>query len=524
MNSKKGFFLFFLFLTTLCSFGQTPLGDTASSVEILNARNLQVQNLPDGTQLQILAGNVRLKQGTTLFTTDSCVLNSTAKTFSAFGNVHINESDSTKVWSNTMRYHYDRKYAYLNGNVRLTDGQGTLTTPSLEYDVARKIGTYKNGGRVVNRRTTVTSREGIYYADVHDIYFKQNVVMRDPGYTVTSDSILYNTETRLARFIAETNIRDSSGRKIKTTEGYYDLQAGKAEFTQRTTIVDKALTVIGDHIASDDATGIIQIEGRGVLIDTAKGINILADRIFANKKSEAFLATNKPLMIIRQQRDSIYVAADTLFSARLSDLFVDTTKGAKKPRAADSTNRYFEAYRNVRVFSDSVQSVSDSLFYSFKDSVFQLFQHPVVWSRQNQITGDTIYMYTRNKKPQYVKAWERSFMVSEVQPGVYNQIKSTRMDGYFRDGMLDSVRAKGAAESVYFIQDKDSAFTSANQTSSDVIDLFFTKGDLLRVVLRSSVKGTVYPIRQKSPSELRLENFQWREARRPKTKFELFEQ
>ncbi len=503
------------------SVAQVTGGDSLSSVEILNARNLQFRRLGDGTELQILVGNVRLKQGTTLFTTDSCVLNSTANTFSAFGNVYINDSDTAKIWANTMRYHYDRKYAYLNGNVRLTDGQGTLTTPSLEYDAARRIGTYNNGGKVVNRRTTVTSQAGVYYADIHDIYFKRNVVMKDPGYTVTSDSILYNTESRLARFIAATVIKDSSGRVIRTSEGYYDLQASKAEFTQRTTIVDKSLTVVGDYIADDG--DIVRIQGRGVLIDTAKGINILADRIFANKKSEAFLATNKPLMIIKQENDSIYVAADTLFSARLSDLFVDTSKNAKKPKANDSTNRYFEAYRNVRVFSDSVQSVSDSLFYSFKDSVFQLFHDPVVWSRNSQITGDTIYMYTRNKKPQYVKAWERSFMVSQVQPGVYNQIKSTRMDGYFLDGMLDSIRAKGAAESVYFIQDRDSAFTSANQTQSDVIDLFFTKGDLHKVVLRSSVKGTVYPIKQKPPSQLRLGNFQWREARRPKTKYELFE-
>jgi lipopolysaccharide export system protein LptA len=517
------FFLSFLF-TTLLTVGQSTPVDTTTAIEILPpVRKLEYRRLPDGTELQILAGNVRLKQGSTIFSSDSAVLNTTNKTFSGFGRVHINDSDTAQVWSNTLRYHYDQKYAYLDGNVRLTDGHGTLTTPSLEYDVARRIGTYKNGGKVVNQRTTVTSREGIYYADIHDIYFKRNVLMKDPANTVTTDSILYNTETRTARFIAATKIKDSSGRVIETTEGYYDLQGGQAEFTQRTTIVDKSLTVVGDHIVSEDATGIVQIEGRGILIDTAKGINILADKIFANKKTEAFLATNKPLMIIRQQADSIYVAADTLFSARLSDLFIDTSANAKPPAPNDSTNRYFEAYRNVRVFSDSVQSVSDSLFYSFKDSVFQLFQNPVVWSRKSQITGDTIYLFTRNKKPQYVKAWERSFMVSEVQPGAYNQIRSTRMDGYFMDGVLDSVRARGAAESVYFIQDKDSAFTSVNQTTSDIIDLYFMKGDLNKVVLRSSVKGTVYPIRQKPPSEMRLQNFQWLEGKRPKTKYELFE-
>jgi hypothetical protein len=251
----------------------------------------------------------------------------------------------------------------------------------------------------------------------------------------------------------------------------------------------------------------------------------LANRIFANKKTGAYLATQKPLMIIKQEKDSIYIAADTLFSARLTDLYKDSDSLLKELnlKEEDSTNRYFEAYRHVRMFSDSMQSVSDSMFYSFKDSVFHLYQDPVVWSRKSQITGDTIFLYTKNKKADRIKAFENSFMVNEVQSGVYNQVKSTRMDGFFIDGIIDSVRARGAAESVYFIQDEDSAFTSINQTSSDVMDVYFTKGDINKVVLRSTVKGTMWPISQKQPSEMRLPDFQWLENRRPKTKYELFE-
>lgn len=524
MNVKRNLFLLICSFSFIVTSAQVVVADPSDLVEILPPTNrLEIRKLADGTEVQILSGGVRLRQGTTLFSCDSCVLNNSAKTFLAFGNVHINEDDTVKVWANTLRYLYDQKYAYLNGAVRLTDGEGTLTTNTLEYDVARKIGTYKNGGKVVNKRTTVTSQEGVYYTDIKDVYFRKNVVMKDPVNTIKTDSILYNTEMRTARFISKTTITDTSGRRIVTTEGSYNELNGKAEFTQRTTIVDKSLTVTGDEIRSDDSTGIVQIKGRGVLVDTAKGISILANSIFVNKKSEAFLATQKPLMIIKQEKDSIYIAADTLFSARLSDLFLDTSKNAMPVNPKDSTNRYFEAYRNVRVFADSVQSVSDSLFYSFKDSVFQLYQNPVVWSRKTQVTGDTIFLHTKNKKPTFIKVIEKSFMITEVQPGVYNQIKSSKMDGFFKDGVLDSVRAKGAAESVYFIQDKDSAFSSVNQTSSDAIDAYFDKGELHKVVLRSSVKGTIYPIKQKEPSQMRLENFQWLDKRRPKTKYDLFD-
>jgi lipopolysaccharide transport protein LptA len=521
MKQALSFLFFSLFLLVKAQ-AQVNTSDTAKTVDILSAKTMYLK--PE-TNLQVLAGNVKLKQGNTLFNCDSCIVNSSANTFEAFGNVHIIDNDTTNVWSDYLRYLSDKKLAYLNGNVKLSDGHATLSTPDLEYDVANNIGTYKNGGRVVNKKSVLTSREGVYYTDLRDIYFKNNVELKDPAYYLKTDSLLYNTQTQIARFIAETYIRDSTKRTIRTKEGYYDVAHNRSEFTSRTTIVDKSLTVTGDRIASDDSSGIIQIEGRGVLIDTAQGVNILANRIFANKKTSAYLATQKPLMIIRQEKDSIYVAADTLFSARLTDLYKKSDSLLKKLgiKEKDSTNRYFEAYRHVRVFSDSMQAVSDSLFYTFKDSIFNLYYDPVVWSRKSQITGDTIYLYTKNKKADKFKVFENSFMVSEVQAGVYNQIKSTRMDGFFKEGAIDSVLAKGAAESVYFLQDKDSAFTGVNQTSSDWINALFEKGELNKVVLLKTVKGTVYPIAQKRPSEMHLPKFQWLEARRPKTKYELFE-
>ena len=97
------------------------------------------------------------------------------------------------------------------------------------------------------------------------------------------------------------------------------------------------------------------------------------------------------------------------------------------------------------------------------------------------------------------------------------------MFGYFKAGVIDSVNAKGMAESIYFLQDKDSAYSGINKTESDAMDVYFNNGDLFKVVLRRSVKGTLYPANKKTPEEMRLGNFQWMEERRPKTKFELFQ-
>ena len=79
-------------------------------------------------------------------------------------------------------------------------------------------------------------------------------------------------------------------------------------------------------------------------------------------------------MIVKQDQDSIFITADTLFSARLSDLYkagdsvktlsasdsiqIDTIKTVKEvnTKEKDSTDRYFQAFYHVRIFSDSVQA------------------------------------------------------------------------------------------------------------------------------------------------------------------------
>ena len=547
---RKNLFYYFLFAGLTGSlqsvFAQEPSNksaadtdkDTLHLVEILGARKLELRKTDDSTNLQILAGNVRLKQGKTLFDCDSCVINNRTNIFEAFGHVHINDADTSNVYSDYLQYLMQKKVAYLKGNVKLTDGKGTLTTPDLEYDVDTKIGIYKNGGRVVNKKTVLTSQEGYYYTDLKDVYFKKNVVLTDPVYHLRTDSLIYNTENETARFISYTFIKDSSGRTIETTDGFYNLKTGKAEFGQRPKIRDGKLFVTGNHVTSDDSTGKIEIRGKGIMIDTAEGRSVFAENILINKKTNSFLATQKPLMIVKQDNDSIYISADTLFSARLTDVYEkkdsvvkETVKGVKVVSTddKDSSNRFFQAYHHVRIFSDSLQAVCDSMFYSFRDSVFRLFDNPIVWSKESQITGDTILLYTKNKKADRLKVIEHSFLVNKIDPEIFNQVKSTKMDGFFSEGSLDSIRAKGFAECIYFIQDEDSAYTGINESKSDALDIYFSAGTdgkdkkLQKVVFRSDVTGTIWPIKQKDPKEMRLPNFQWLENKRPKTKFELME-
>ena len=374
---------------------QTPVhfkskdSDTIRTVYIWHADRLREEAKDSANKIQSLIGNVKLQEENTFMYCDSMVLNQKDNIVEAFGKVHINDSDTTNIFSDYMKYLVDKKLVFFHKNVKLTDGKGTLYTEDLQYDMNGKIGIYTNGGRVVNQSTVLTSKEGTYYAETKDIYFRKNVVMKDPRYDLRADSLLYNTQSKLATFITQTYIRDSSGSTIVTREGNYDLANHRAEFGKRPVINQGTQRITGDIVKIDEVTGKSIATGNAIYVDSAQGVSVISNRMIVDKKTNTFLATGSPLMILKQDKDSIYISADTLFSGIYSDSVLtdsaaqkDTLKGVGRittTSSNDSSKRYLQGYHHVRIFSDSLQAVSDSLFYSVRDSVFQLFTDPIVW-------------------------------------------------------------------------------------------------------------------------------------------------
>jgi len=532
-------FLSFIFLLFAFSVNAQSLSDSSSrkKINILNAERLNYQK-KDSAEYQSAVGNVIIKQDSTLFYCDSVVLNKTSNLLEAFGHVHINDNDSVNTYSDYLRYLGNTKKAYLKGNVKLTDGKGVLTTPDLDYDLNTHIGIYTKTGKVVTDSSTLTSQEGYYYGETRDVIFKKNVVLVNPDYHVTTDTLLYNTYTNVATFTVPTLITSGDKRKVLTSGGYYDMQNKKAYFNKRPHIEDSTTILDADEVASIDSSQQSEASGNVVYKDTAQGVTIFSNNLKSNGEVSSFLATQKPIMVIKQDEDSIYMAADTFFSARLSNLrkyrnvpvILDSLSATDSVGMNDSVtvkydsakDRFFEAYYNVKIYSDSMQAVGDSLFYSAEDSAFRLFTNPVVWSRDSQLSGDTIYLFTQNRKPKRMYAYENAISVQKVGPDYYNQVKGRTMNAYFVNGEIDYVRTKGNSESIYYAQDDSSKFVGANQATADVIDMYFANREPQRVVFRNNLTGTMYPMRQINPDEMRLRGFKWLEDRRPKTKYDLF--
>lgn len=731
---------FFCFLCCLAStsFAQIrpdATSDTLEEFEILHAQSLRSIYIDSATTLQTASGKVEIQQEGNKFYADSAVLNPVAHTLEAFGNIHINQGDTIHTYGQYLKYLGEQKKAYIERNVRLTDGKGTLVTREMDYDLDLGIGNFYKGGKVTEGKNVITSENGTYYADTKDVYFKKNVVVTGEKNLIKADSLLYNMETKISSFISPTYIKNNEV-ELTTTQGTYDLKTENALFTERTNVTDSSgRRYSANNMALEGESGNVQLEGNAVVIDTANNFMLLANQIFMNRNNNSFLATRKPLLIVKQENDSTFIAADTIFSGlkinmlkenpasvlqekehqdeKVEELILtdsanfkgdqsvkDSLEGEnpdqlaerEKPdsisietiadslksrvredslplkgdvdslelrRSADSTTlekelyssqlrkpvdsltaggtdsisrkeifdslsgvsmndslplrgkstdsltstsnkdslafkhslsllgndldtlssenerpvaagrndrlvsendtlplperkdslslnvaiipspvdtikrdsavndstiRYFIAFHNVRIFNDSLQGASDSLYFTTEDSVFRMYKEPVLWSGQTQITGDTLYLFTHNKKPERLYVFDKGMIVNRTREGFFNQMAGKTINGYFVDGKIDYMRVKGAqSQSIYYMQDEDSLYIGMNKAVADVIDMYFKNDDLQKVAFVNEVNGKMYPMGQIPEEERKLPDFKWLDDRRPKSKFELYE-
>jgi lipopolysaccharide export system protein LptA len=531
-----------LIFLTICSYrvaaqqiiGAAPSGDSMRTIRIQQGKSLRLITIDSVTAFETIAGNVIIKEGLTTFYCDSATINRRTNILEAFGNIHINDNDSIHTYAQYLKYVGAERIAYLKKSVKLTDKKGTLYTDDLEYNLRTGIATYKNGGKITNEKTVLTSQDGVYYADTKDVYFKNNVHLKDPDRDIYADSLLYNVKTNIATFIAKTRIIGKDGSVITTKSGTYNLATGEAIFSGRPSFSDSSRFAIADNMAYDKTSDVLQLEGNAKFVDSINNLTIIGGQIFADGKVKSFLATRKPVMIIYRDGDSTYMAADTLFSGlRKYDSLErkmitqrDTLKTTLiiKTNDADTSIRYFIGFHHVRIFNDSLQAVSDSIHYSTADSTFKLFGDPVVWNDKSQVTGDTLYMYTQNQKPKRLYVFNNGMIVNKPQEDMFNQVAGRTLNGYFINGSIDYVRVKGSpAESIFYPYDDDSAYIGMNRSSGDVIDIYFVKKELNKVKFVNNVDGVLYPIKDIPADKKKLAGFKWLDNRRPKNKLELFE-
>jgi lipopolysaccharide export system protein LptA len=458
-----------------------------------------------GRDIQRLIGNVVLRQDSTWFYCDSAYLNEKTRHFEAFGNVHIAVSDSLNIYSDRLKYNSETRVAELFDNVRLIDNKSVLTTEYLIYNRITQLATYPNHGIITNEDNVLKSRKGYYQTNLKEFYFREDVELISPDYTAYSDTLVYNNETEIAWFYGPTIIRGEEN-TIYLELGWYDTRRDQAHLFKRALITTMEQTFTADTIFYDRSTGYGEGLGKVVITDTTNNMIVMGGKARMWEDEGRSYVTGRALAVNYEQKDSLFIHADTLF------LYFDDDRNAKS----------MLAYYHVKMFRDDLQGKCDSLVYHMADSTIRMYKKPVLWSDENQLTADSIHMAVVNKQIDSLVLYNSAFIISKDSIEGFNQIKGKDMVGYFKNGELVRVRVDGNAQTVYWVREEDKSLIGINLAVSSTMMIFLEDNQMVGITYKHQPKEVMYPKPDLPEAERKLRGFVWLEEWRPRKKEDIF--
>ena len=136
-----------------------------------------------------LIGKVSFKHEGALMYCDSAYFYADINSLDAFSNVHIVQGDTVDLYGDFLHYEGNTRIAQIRKKVRLIGKNTKLVTSALDFDLGRNIGYYKNHADIESGENKLSSRQGYYYSREQMYYFRDSVILRNPDYTIYSDTL-----------------------------------------------------------------------------------------------------------------------------------------------------------------------------------------------------------------------------------------------------------------------------------------------------------------------------------------------
>lgn len=454
-----------------------------------------------------LLGSVSLEHNQISMFCDSAHFYPDKNQVKAYGSIHIEQGDTLDIYGNYLFYDGITEIAVLTGNAELVDKETHLYTNSITYDVKSEIAQYRDSGRIINGDNTLTSKIGRYYTATRIFNFKNDVKITNPDYIMTADTMDYNTETKTAFFTGPSEMKGDSI-YIYCERGWYDT-GNKISRIWKNALLDNRKQIIrGDSLYYEENNGYGLAFGNASITDTSHQVSVAGDYAWYYREPERFMITDSAVFIQISDKDSLYLHGDTIRSVTLTD-------------SLGISFRLMSAYYGCRIFSRDMQAKCDSLSYSFRDSVIRFYNEPVLWAEENQMTSDSMALFTKNRKADRMELFSSAFVASQVDTMRYNQIRGRSLTGYFRDNELYKIEIDGNGESLYYLGEGDEIM-AVNKATSSEIEIYIDNGKISVITENQSPEGVIDPPSEAPQGNPHLEGFRWYDHLRPKKILDIF--
>ncbi|MEO8885323.1 MAG: OstA-like protein, partial [Mucilaginibacter sp.] len=284
-----------------------------SRVDLISSTSIEMYKGPKGKNIEKVKNGV-FKQDYSTLRADSTLFYPDQNAFDAFGHVNINQGDTLNIFSDKLNYNGNTKIAILTNNVKMVDRSATLTTNYLVYNTATRVGNYTGGGKLVDKDNTLVSKNGFYFSNSRDAYFRYDVVSTTPDAIIKTDTMRYNSGTRITYFYGPTHILGKKDNDTLYTEnGTYNTETEQAFFGKKNLYKQGTKSLTGDSLFYDKLKGYGRATRNVIFNDNEQKMTIKGDLGEYFKEGERAVITQHPYLIfVTEEKDTTGTQADTL--------------------------------------------------------------------------------------------------------------------------------------------------------------------------------------------------------------------
>jgi len=508
-----------LVVSVLCLFGFCLLAQVRpakkgeqkpakSKVYLLHSDVLKKSPLNPDPDAQILIGNVAFRHDSVYMYCDSACFYEKTNSLEAFDNVKMVQGDTLFLYGDYLFYDGNTQIAQVRYNVRMENKNTTLLTDSLNYDRIYNLGYYFDGGTLMDEENVLTSEWGEYSPATKISVFNYDVKLVNPKFTLTSDTLRYSTATKIANILGPSDIV-SDANHIYSELGFYNTQIGQAELLDRSVLTNEGKRLIGDSLFYDRVKGYGEAFDNVIMTDTVNKNMLTGDYCYYNELTKYAFATKKAVVVDYSQGDSLFMHADTL---QMYTYYLNT----------DSMFRETRAYHKVRMYRADVQGVCDSLVFSSKDSCLTMYYDPILWNNNQQLLGEKIMIYMNDSTIDWAHIQNQALSVEQLDSTSYNQVTGKEMKAWFQGGEMRKVDVIGSVRLVYYPMESDSTLIGMNVSETSLLNMFLENRKMKKMIMSPKSNGTLYPMLQRPPEKMKLDNFVWFDYIRPLDKEDIF--
>ena len=450
---------------------------------------------------------------------DNAVFYKGANFFKAYGNIRMQQGDSVSMTSNYAEYNGNTEFAFASGNVKMRRPQTTLETDSLFFDRIKQEAYYRSGGKVIDTASVLTSRVGRYFMTEDKYSFKYEVVVNNPEYTINSDQLDFYSESGHAYLYGPSTI-ESETSTVYCERGFYDTRADNGYFVQNSQINYENRILKGDSLYFNRAINFASATNNIQVIDTINNSRITGHYAEVYRDRDSVFITKKALAASLQDRDTLFIHSDTIMV---------TGKPEK---------RVIRGFYDVRIFKENqtgenpMSGKSDSIYTNQQSGLTKLInisskgsKKPVLWSGDNQMTGDSIHLFSNTKTEQLdsLLVFNNAFLIQKDTIEGYNQLKGKELTGYFADNSLNKVIINKNTETLNYMRNNENQLIGINNTLASSVEVLFKEQQVEMITYYNQVDGKLTPEEDFPPNARELQGFNWRGDEQIQSKEGLFE-